>query len=215
MENNKNFILAMVLSLAVLIGWQSFVVGPRMEAERKVAEIEAQRKAEEEGKTAPPGAKQPSDDSAIPSASAPATSGTSANVPGNSTQDTGLPLNDRKSALAADPRVEIDSDRLTGSINLTGGRIDDLRLKDYHETIDKTSPTIVLLSPKASPQGAYFAEFGWIGDKNSGNVPQANAVWKAKKGAVLSTGSPVELTWKNDKGLTFYRSISIDADYMF
>ena len=30
MENNRNFLLAMVLSIAVLVGWQFFVISPRM-----------------------------------------------------------------------------------------------------------------------------------------------------------------------------------------
>ena len=35
MENNRNFLIAMALSIAVLIGWQFLVVSPRMEAERQ------------------------------------------------------------------------------------------------------------------------------------------------------------------------------------
>lgn len=219
MENNKNFILAMVLSLAVLVGWQSFVVGPRIEAERKIAEVEAKRKAEAEGKATPgdaaSGAKKSTGDGSIPSASSPAANNSSTNVPGVAASDGAKQSNDRKTALAADPRVEIDSNRLTGSINLKGGRIDDLRLKDYHETIDKTSPTIVLLSPKASPQGAYFAEFGWVGGKDVGAVPQSSTLWKAGNGARLTSTSPIELNWTNEKGVVFHRTISIDADYMF
>ena len=50
---------------------------------------------------------------------------------------------------------------LAGSINLIGGRIDDLKLKDYHETVDPTSPIITLLSPAGGPDG-YFVEQGWV-----------------------------------------------------
>src|ERR1700735_4431432 len=39
-------------------------------------------------------------------------------------------------AAAASPRVKLDTPSLTGSINLRGGRIDDLYLKHYRETID-------------------------------------------------------------------------------
>ena len=38
----------------------------------------------------------------------------------------------REAALAATQRVKIDTPSLSGSINLTGGRIDDVRLKHYH-----------------------------------------------------------------------------------
>ena len=121
----------------------------------------------------------------------------------------------RKAALAADPRIEIDADRLSGSINLQGARIDDLKLKDYHEIIDKTSPTIVLLSPKSAAGEAYFAEFGWVGNKDSGGVPQSNTKWEIKSRAKLTSDSPVKLIWENDKGVKFFRTISIDSDYMF
>ncbi len=211
MENNKNFILAMALSLAVLIGWQYFVVSPRIEAERKAAEIETARETASNGGKLE---KTPAaNDSTIPSASKPASSDTT--IPGVSAVDDGKISLDRGAALAVDPRVKIDSPRLTGSINLNGGRIDDLRFKDYRETIDKSSPTIVLFSPRSSPEGAYFAEFGWVGGNDVGGAPQANTLWQAAESATLTTDSPVELTWDNGKGLTFHRSISVDADYMF
>ena len=44
MENNKNFILAIALSLAVLIGWQFLYMGPAQKARQQA--IEAAQKAE-------------------------------------------------------------------------------------------------------------------------------------------------------------------------
>ncbi len=212
MENNKNFILAMVLSLAVLIGWQTFVVSPRIEAERKAAEIAASREAAtvdtQPGKTVPAAG-----DSAIPSATGPA--GENGDIPGTPAEQKEGTTNSREAALLADPRLPINSERLLGSINLRGGRIDDLKLKDYRETIDKESPIIVLLSPKATPEGAYFAEFGWVGNEATGEVPQATTLWKVTRGNQLSPDTPVELLYENSKGLIFKRIISIDADYMF
>ena len=211
MENNKNFILAMVLSLGVLIGWQYFVVGPRLESERRAAEIEAARQAEIAAKT--PLQKSADGTVAIPKPGTPAKNNTS--IPGVTVKNDAATSNDREAALAVDPRVEIDSARLSGSINLRGGRIDDLHLKDYRETIDKNSPTIILLSPKSAPEGAYFAEFGWVGDKNSGTVPQSNTLWEVDGSPKLTVSSPVNLTWKNDKGLIFNRQISVDKEYLF
>ena len=45
MENNKNFILAIALSLAVLIGWQFLYMGPAQKARQQA--IEAAQKAAE------------------------------------------------------------------------------------------------------------------------------------------------------------------------
>jgi len=217
MENNKNFVLAMVLSLAVLIGWQYFVISPRMEQERRAAEIEASRQATLSGKTAETGT--PSGANAIPQAGpqagTSAQNSTNTSVPGTPAQTSSNTSHDRKAALGVNPRVEIDAKRLSGSINLIGGRIDDLRLKDYRDTIDKKSPTIILLSPKSAPEGAYFAEFGWVGNKDSGAVPQSNTKWTSASSAKLTSDSPVKLTWKNDKGLIFHRTVEVDTDYLF
>lgn len=213
MENNKNFVLAMVLSLAVLIGWQYFVIGPRMEQERRAAEIEANRQAQLSGKTAETSTSPAN--STIPQATSSANNSSNTTVPGTPTQVNANTSHDRKAALAVDPRVEINANRLTGSINLIGGRIDDLRLKDYRDTIDKKSPTIILLSPKSAPDGAYFAEFGWIGNEDSGEVPQSTTKWSATSGTKLTSDKPVKLTWKNEKGLVFHRTVEIDSDYLF
>ena len=53
----------------------------------------------------------------------------------------------REEALAQSPRIAIDTPSLKGSIALKGGRIDDLTLKDYRETVERNSPLIRLLSP--------------------------------------------------------------------
>ena len=54
----------------------------------------------------------------------------------------------------------IETDSLQGSIALKGGRIDDLALVKFRETVDPKSPPIVLLSPSGSPE-PFYAEFGW------------------------------------------------------
>src|SRR6202011_3610395 len=72
-----------------------------------------------------------------------------------------VPTLTREAALEKSPRVPIASGKVSGSIDLRGGRIDDLRLTEFHETVDPGSPSIVLLSPSGTAEG-YFAEFGWI-----------------------------------------------------
>ena len=104
--------------------------------------------------------------------------------------------------------------RSSGSINLKGGRIDDLRLKGYRETVAKDSPTVILLSPSGGPDG-YFAEFGWVGAPAGTNVPGPDTIWTAPEGAKLTPDTPVALTYDNGAGLTFKRIISIDPSYMF
>ncbi|MBC8130257.1 MAG: membrane protein insertase YidC [Rhizobiaceae bacterium] len=208
MENNKNFLIAMALSIAVLVGWQFLVVSPRMEAQRQ-AQIDA-GVLNPDGTPAgslqtpqvPAGSEQQTlvtpagRESVIPSANP---------APGTASRD---------QALGGSARVAIDTPTLTGSINLQGARLDDLRLKNYHETVDDASPTIVLLSPEAA-RDAYYAEFGYAGGADVGTLPGPATVWSTEGNATLSPDAPVTLAFINDRGVTFRRQIAIDRDYMF
>ncbi len=120
----------------------------------------------------------------------------------------------RAAAIASQPHIRIDTPRLHGSITLVGARFDDLTLATYHETVDPKSPEVVLLSPPgtASP---YLAEFGWVAAKPAEvKVPGPQTLWKSS-GGPLTPSNPVTLTWDNDQGLIFTRTISVDPYYMF
>jgi len=188
MNNNKNLILAFALSALVLFGWQWFVAMPQMKAEQaRQATLVHQEKTK--NPAAAPGANL-----GLPS--------------GGEVHMT------REAALAAEgARVPIDTPMVDGSIALKGARLDDLRLKAYHETPDPKSPEIVLLAPK-STDFPYYAEFGWVGG-NKTSVPSDQTVWTETSGGTLSPGHPVTLSWDNGQGLTFSRVVSIDDKYMF
>jgi len=117
----------------------------------------------------------------------------------------------RAQALALSPRVPIDTPALEGSIALKGGRIDDLFLKDYRETIAKTSPPVELFRPEGA-KDAYFTDFGWSGPAPT---PGPVTLWRQTGGGTLAPGAPVTLSWDNGQGLTFTRTISVDKLYMF
>ncbi|HZK98372.1 MAG TPA: membrane protein insertase YidC [Caulobacteraceae bacterium] len=119
----------------------------------------------------------------------------------------------RAQALALGPRVTIDTPSLIGSIALKGARVDDLSLKGYRDTIEKTSPLVELLRPEGMAD-AYFAELGWAG-VNLPGLPAPDTVWTLASGDVLSPGHPVVLTYASPSGLTFTRRIEIDAKFMF
>ena len=110
-------------------------------------------------------------------------------------------------------RVKIDTPSLKGSINLTGGRIDDLLLADYHETVEPTSPLVELFSPAGS-EHPYYADFGWVARPGGPAVPTAETQWTAE-GGPLAPGKDVTLTWDNGAGLVFRRTFSVDEKYMF
>lgn len=119
----------------------------------------------------------------------------------------------RAEALASSGRIAITNPDLAGSINLKGGRIDDLSLTQYFTTPGGNEP-VVLLAP-ARTQYPQYAEFNWLG--SNVKLPDAATVWAVKQGsaAALSKDAPVTLTWNNGQGLAFERTYALDDQYMF
>ena len=114
--------------------------------------------------------------------------------------------------MGASPRVAIDTPSLGGSIDLKGGKIDDIVLKDYRETIDPKSPLIRLFSPPGAPD-AYWAETGFV-SASGVKTPNLDTVWTADA-KTLTSERPIALTWDNGAGLVFKRVIAVDDKYMF
>ncbi|MBK1664518.1 membrane protein insertase YidC [Rhodospirillum rubrum] len=212
MLQQRNLILAIVLSMAVLFGFEYFFGAkqPPMTAQQQDS---AQMAASSNGQMAAPSSVQAPGQSPVAAPQVPAQPGAAVPTPGGMTP--GAASLSREEALAADisPRIGIDTARLHGSIRLRGARIDDLSLVDYRETVDPQSPEISLLSPPGAPL-PYYAEFGWVAGTPGVKVPDADTLWQADRGA-LGVDAPVTLTWDNGEGLRFIRRIAIDRDFMF
>src|SRR5664279_1269511 len=164
MTDNRNTILAVILSGLVLIAWQYFYNVPAMEKQRA-----AQQQAQSElAKSASPAAN--------PQATPQTGAAPTANAPAQPTTTTAVVSRD--TAIAANPRVKIDTPTLTGSISLKGARIDDLSLVQFRETVDPASPAIVLYSPSGTAE-PYYAEFGWVAAAGSTvRIPDQNTEWE-------------------------------------
>jgi len=121
---------------------------------------------------------------------------------------------DRAQALGRAARVPIESPTLKGSLSLLGGRVDDLFLVRYRETVAKDSPPVELFRPQGM-EHAYFAQFGWTGANVPGGVPGPNTLWRLTGGSTLTPSTPVTLTWDNANGLRFTRVIALDDQYLF
>ena len=198
---NREMMLAIGLCAVVLIAWQFFIGLPTVNQERERQQQAVQQQQQQQT----PSANQ----STVPQ---PGDSTTTAPTVGDAAVPT---VENRETVLAASVRVPIRTDKLRGSINLNGGRIDDLLLSEYRETVDKDSANITLLSPSGA-RNAFYAEFGWVAAKGSQiKVPNAKTVWTAPANAELTPSSPVTLSWDNGEGLTFERTISVDEDYLF
>ncbi|MEE8226886.1 MAG: membrane protein insertase YidC [Kiloniellales bacterium] len=197
--DQRNLLLAVVLSLAILVTWEVFIGGPQRE---KLIE-QVQQADQAESLDVPSG--QPTD---IPTPSLTETPGMTAAVAPGATA-----LRSREDVLGEGGRISIESSKLKGSISLQGGQIDDLVLTQYRETLEPGSPNIVLLWPDGVAQ-PYYANFGWTGGPEGTAVPSPETVWQANHNT-LSPGNPVTLTWDNGEGLRFERLIELDENYMF
>jgi YidC/Oxa1 family membrane protein insertase len=204
MTDHKNTILAIVLSLLVLVVWQYFIGFPQMEKQRQEAALKQQQ---QQSQVQTPG--QPATaDTPTPQG------GVQPQLPGQGAAPTVSQQLTREAVLGATPRVKIETPRLSGSVALKGAAIDDLSLTRYHETVDPTSPPIVLLSPQGSPH-PFFAEFGWVGGAGATiKTPDNNTVWTQQGSGALDVGKPITLTWDNGEGLQFRRIISVDDKYL-
>jgi YidC/Oxa1 family membrane protein insertase len=206
--SDKNTILAIVLSALVLIAWQYFFGVPQMEKQRqeavqKQAQTQTQPQAQPQQQGQAPAQGQPQTTPAVPGAPQPA-------APGAAVQP-----RTREAALAGGPRIPIETPSIKGSIALKGGRIDDVSLARYRETVDPNSPAIVLLSPSGSPH-PFYAEFGWVGAAGTPvKLPGPDTVWRQEGAGALVPGRPVVLVHDNGEGLEFRRTISVDDKYLF
>ena len=203
MSDNRNTILAVILSGLVLIGWQYFYNVPQMEKQRAQNATQSQL-ANPTPSATTPGATTPQ------TGATPAPAGT---APVQSTAN--APLVSRDVAIAAAPRIKIDTPRVIGSISLKGARIDDISLVQFRETVDPTSPAIELFSPSGTA-APYYAEFGWVAASGStAKIPDQNTQWQQDGSGTLTPNSPVTLKYDNGDGLTFRRTIAIDDRYLF
>ncbi|NSX54065.1 membrane protein insertase YidC [Parasulfitobacter algicola] len=186
-DQNKNLILACVLSFLVIIGWSFFFPAPEpplpTETQQPVGE----------------------------GVSTPIAADPVETVSNSATEQETL-----QSALSEAPRVPINTPELGGSISLLGGRIDDLALKSYREELDPESDIVRLLSPFGA-NDAYYALYGWApgAGVELEDVPGPNTLWTLEQGDELTVDTPVVLLWDNGNGLSYRRTISVDKDFMF
>ncbi len=189
-DQNKNLILATVLSMVVIVVWYAFFA---------------------------PAAPVVDPTAQVPAVSQTAAAPTVAEI----TATTPTPVDTAAAELAKAPRIAIDTPRLTGSISLLGGRLDDLSLKDYRDTLAADSGNVRLLAHATESDTdtvqPYYAVYGWSAGAglDAKAVPDATTPWSLETGTTLSPTTPVTITWDNGAGLIFHRKIEVDDNYMF
>ena len=193
-NQTSNTVIALVLSFLVITGW--YLIFPP---------------AEPVVDTSAPVAGQTADGTATGGVATPPLAAT-----GAAGDTAAAPAETISQALAETPRIAIETPDLSGTIALVGGRIDDLHLKQYRETIAPGADTVTLLKP-AGDDHAYYALYGWApgGALENADVPGALTEWTLEEGETLTPDTPITLAWTNAKGMTFRRSIAVDDKYMF
>ncbi|HEX4847280.1 MAG TPA: membrane protein insertase YidC [Novosphingobium sp.] len=193
-QNSRNMILAGILTVTILLGWDQAMryFYPKANAPAPAATASATPAPVESGtakKTREGGLTNPA--------------------------DIALEAKDIKTVLANPARVKIEAPGLSGSINLAGGVIDDLSTNRHTAALDQGQGLQRIYSPAGTPAQQY-AQFGWtMGDGAPAiALPTAQTVWTAPAGAKLTPQTPVTLTWNNGAGQTFSLTYAIDADYM-
>lgn len=185
--DNRNLLLAVVLSALLVLGWEAGLQYFYPEAAMTSQQSEQARRADAATAAAP----------------------VAATGAGNLGSDGAVRKIDLRTSLGGGNRVVIDTPRIAGSINLVGARIDDITLKDYRETVKKNSGPVRLFAPEGTP-GQYFAEFGFVA---GGQRQPSNLLWQAD-GTRLTPTTPVTLTRTDADGVTYAIRFAIDANYM-
>ncbi len=202
MDDNRNFILAIALSLGVLVLWQVLFAVPEAQRLREAQ----QRQAAQQQTTAQPTPQTPG---AIP---APNTSPVGAPSP---VSVVATQTQTREIALQSSPRIAIDTPALSGSIALKGARIDDIILKNYRVSIKPGAENVALLSPSRSPQ-PFYAEWGWVqAGGDAIKLPDSESVWTSETTGPLTPASPLRLVFDNGEGVIFRNLVSVDDRYVF
>jgi YidC/Oxa1 family membrane protein insertase len=188
-DNQRNIILAVVLTAVILFGWDAAMrhYYPQANAPKPAATASTAPGEEPKFKhTREGGLMNPA--------------------------DVAEEARDLKTTLAVPGRVPIQAPGLSGSINPVGGALDDLTANRHTLTIDRKSGPARIFSPLGTP-AQHFALFGW-GAAQGIETPSAATRWTAPAGAKLTPQTPVTLTWANATGQTFALRYAIDADYL-
>ena len=181
MDNQKNLLIAVVLSVVILVGFDFFFKPKKPFEENSVEQAQMNQRED---------------------------SGEDVNLPSINSQIENKVNKDDK---LVEERITFNSKRLSGTINLIGATIDDLSLKDYFETINKESK-IKILNPVSSTS-PYFLRIGWASPDKSVKLPNKDSRWKSLKKS-YSENEKIELEWNNGEGLTFFRTIEFDENFL-
>ena len=150
MDNQKNLLLAVVFSIAVLFGFD-FFFGPNKTVQKdNIIDNSESLKND----------KSSSIDTEAPSIKSPPS------------------LSVKQNNNYNEKRINFKANRIEGSINLFGATIDEIILSDYFETIKKEKK--IKLLQKENSNSPYFLRMGWASTDKKLMLPNKDSLWKSK-----------------------------------
>ena len=150
MDNQKNLLLAVVFSIAVLFGFD-FFFGPNKTVQKDNIIVNSESLKND---------KSSSIDTEAPSIKAPPS------------------LSLKQNNNYNEKRINFKANRIEGSINLFGATIDEIILSDYFETIKKEKK--IKLLQKENSNSPYFLRMGWASTDKKLMLPNKDSLWKSK-----------------------------------
>ena len=192
-DYNKRILIATILSTVLIISWIKYYARKTLPEAKQFEEMQELKKKERE-KILDEKAKKIKEEKELNK--------------NNDNQDT------KKSTLDSqnEVKLKIETEKLSGSINLRGLVLNNLVLKDYKASLN--SENNVQLLDSQNSNNPYFVTFSWESENKNIDLPNINTVWKADSD-VLKINNPVTLTYTNKQNIVFQVIVSIDENYMF
>jgi YidC/Oxa1 family membrane protein insertase len=220
--DNKNLILATIISFAILLAWAWFYEKPRIEKREAQMQKELILQAKNKNLDSKTNSVEnellsSNEEDNLKKPQKTKVNNAQLTVNNNEVVDS-QNFKTREDVLnqTQNLRVKINTQTLHGSISLKGARFDDLTFVDYFEkpySSNVENKEVILFSPSES-KSRYFADFGWISNNSKIDLPNPNSLWTANL-RELSVGKELILSWKNNQSLEFIIKIAIDEQYMF
>jgi YidC/Oxa1 family membrane protein insertase len=183
-DENRNLLVAVTLSILIFIGWQYFFM-----PEQPLSQVSQERTHHTQVVRAP-----------------------GAQVPEVPILSSSQPKKPKEILLTSSPRLTIDTPELSGSLALRGMSIDNLELKNFRQKVNIKSAPVRLLS-NDSEKHPCFITSGWVPQDSVTTFPSEMTLW-TPSASVLKPDTSVTLTWNNGEGVTFERILTIDKNFL-
>ncbi|MDR1476075.1 MAG: membrane protein insertase YidC [Holosporales bacterium] len=112
-------------------------------------------------------------------------------------------------SLSRNSRIHFENEKVSGSIDLIGGIIDEFALKKYKETTDANSSNVMLLVPRKTKSESYYTIS--YKDKTHNEMISSETVWTEVHSA---TQGSITIKTQTQNGMIIERTIVVDDGFL-